>query len=267
MPRHLFAAALRQHCIRRGPGARMRRVRIIAADTDRTVNANRWRQTSALSHDQESSFPRCNGQLDAVRSSRRSVHSQSCTLTGMPVLALAILVILVVLLLIPLSIVQRFRVGTRQRHARGWLAMLNLIAVILSAVLFLIGALITSHWIPDALTYTLAGFGAGCLLGVLGVALTRWEYAGGRVQYTPNRWLVLTITILVAARVLYGFWRTWEASRASLANMAWVTAPGVAASMSAGAVALGYYLIFWTGVRQRIRRHERRMNGMSLRSK
>ena len=174
----------------------------------------------------------------------------------MPLLALAILVILIFVALIPLSIVQRFRVGTSRRQARGWVAKLNLIAVAFSAVLFLVGAFITSRWIPDAHTYTLAGFGAGCVLGMLGIALTRWEYAGRRLQYTPNRWLVLTITIVVAARVLYGFWRTWEVWRASLESMAWVAASGVAASMSAGAVALGYYLIFWTGVLRRIRRHE-----------
>jgi hypothetical protein len=173
-----------------------------------------------------------------------------------PLLALAILVILAFVALIPLSIIQRFRVGTRRRQAREWVAMLNVIAVAFSAVLFVTGAFITSRWIPEALTYTLAGFGAGCVLGVLGIGFTRWEYAGRRLQYTPNRWLVLTITLVVAARVLYGFWRTWEAWRASVETMAWVAASGIAASMSAGAVALGYYLIFWTGVRRRIRRHE-----------
>jgi hypothetical protein len=172
-----------------------------------------------------------------------------------PLLALAILVILAVIALIPVSIIQRFRVGTSRRQARGWVARLNLIAIGFSAVLFLAGAFITSRWIPEVLTYTLAGFGAGCVLGLLGVALTRWEYTGRRLQFTPNRWLVLAITIVVAARVLYGLWRTWEAWRASVESMAWVAASGVAASMSAGAVALGYYLIFWTGVRQQIRRH------------
>lgn len=174
----------------------------------------------------------------------------------MPVLVLGILVILACIALIPFSIVQRFRVGTSRRQARSWVAMLNLIAIGFSVVLFVTGALIIGQWVPDALTYTLAGFGIGCVLGLLGVALTRWEYAGRRLHYTPNRWLVLTITIVVAARVLYGFVRTWEAWRASVSSMAWVAASGVAESMSAGAVALGYYLIFWTGLRRRIRRHE-----------
>jgi hypothetical protein len=173
-----------------------------------------------------------------------------------PLIALLIFVVLAIIVLIPFSIVQRFRVGTSRRQARAWFASLNLVAIGFSVVLFLVGAFITSHWIPEALTYTLTGFGAGCVLGLLGVGLTRWEYAGRQLQYTPNRWLVLTITMVVAARVLYGLWRTWEAWRASLESMAWVAASGVAASMSAGAVALGYYLIFWTGIRRRIRRHE-----------
>jgi hypothetical protein len=173
-----------------------------------------------------------------------------------PLLGVAILVILAFIALIPISIVQRFRVGTRRRRARGWVATLNLVAIALSVVLFLAGAFIASRWIPEALAYTAAGFGIGCVLGLIAVAMTRWEYVADRLQYTPNRWLVLMITLVIAGRVLYGFWRTWEAWRASVESMAWVAASGVAASMSAGAVALGYYLVFWTGVRRRIRRDE-----------
>ena len=171
----------------------------------------------------------------------------------MPVLALAILIVLAVIALIPFSIIQRFRVETARRQARRWVASLNLFAVALSVVLFLLGALITSRWVPAALTYTLIGVGTGCALGVLGLLLTRWDRVNGRLHYTPNRWLVLAITVVVAARVFYGFWRTWEAWRVSVESMAWVAASGVAASMSAGALVLGYYLIYWTGVRARTR--------------
>jgi hypothetical protein len=51
---------------------------------------------------------------------------------------------------------------------RSWVALLNLIAIGFAAVLFLIGAFISSRWIPEALTDTLAGFGAGCMLGLRG---------------------------------------------------------------------------------------------------
>lgn len=171
----------------------------------------------------------------------------------MPVLALGVFVVLAVIALIPVSIVQRFRRGTMRQVARGWVAMLNLAAVALSAGLFLLGAFLTSQWVPEALTYTLGGLGAGAALGLLGSVLTRWDESGARLYFTPNRWLVLGITLVVAARVLYGFWRTWAAWRASAESMAWVAASGLTASMSAGAVVLGYYLVFWTGVRARIR--------------
>jgi hypothetical protein len=175
----------------------------------------------------------------------------------MPLIALAILIVLAFIAVIPLSIIQRFRMGTARRTARKWVATLNLAVVALSVLLFLAGTLVTSRWIPEALAYTAYGLAGGCLLGVIGLALTRWDYVGGRINYTPNRWLVLAITLLVTARVLYGFWRGWEAWRTGLESAAWVTASGIAGSMSAGAVVLGYYLIFWAGVRRRVRRHER----------
>jgi hypothetical protein len=87
------------------------------------------------------------------------------------------------------------------------------------------------------------------------MALTRWENVDRRLYYTPNRWLVIAITLVVSARVGYGFWRSWDAWRSSIDTMTWVAASGLAASMSAGAVVLGYYLIYWSGVYVRVRRH------------
>ena len=176
----------------------------------------------------------------------------------MPLIALAIVIVLAFIALIPFSIVQRFRMGTARRQARGWVATLNLIAIAISLALFLIGALITTQWIPGALTYTLLGLAVGSMLGLVGLVLTHWEYAGGGIKYTPNRWLVLAITLVVTVRVSYGFWRGWEAWRASVESMTWVAASGVAGSMSAGAVVLGYYFVFWMGVRRRVRQYQRR---------
>ena len=176
----------------------------------------------------------------------------------MPIVALAILIVLAFIAVIPISIIQRLRLGMSRRQARGWVAALNLTAVGLSVALFLLGAFVTSRWIPEALTYTLAGLGVGSLLGLLGTALTRWESVERRLYYTPNRWLVITMTLVVTARVLYGFWRSWDAWRASLDTMSWVAASGLAASMSAGAVVLGYYAVYWTGVYVRARRYRTR---------
>ena len=42
---------------------------------------------------------------------------------------------------------------------------------------------------------------------MIGLALTRWESDSQSLHFTPNRSLVLLVTLLVAARIVYGFWR------------------------------------------------------------
>ena len=172
----------------------------------------------------------------------------------MPLLIVPVLVILAVIALIPVSLVQRYRMATARQRARGWLAAVNLAGLFLSAVVFLASAAVTSVWIPRALTYTAAGLAAGCLLGIIGLGLTRWEPAPGSLHFTPNRLLVLGITLVVTARLLYGFWRAAHAWRAGVEGASWFSDSGVAGSMAAGAVVLGYYLAYWFGVRRRFKR-------------
>ena len=167
----------------------------------------------------------------------------------MPLLLIPVLVVLAVIALIPVSLVQRYRMATSRQRARGWLAALNLAGLSFSAVLFLTSAAITSVWVPDALRYTTAGLAAGCLLGIVGLGLTRWELGPGSLHYTQNRLLVLGITLVVTARIAYGFWRGVHAWRAGMFDHS-----GVAGSMAAGAVVLGYYLAYWFGVRRRFKR-------------
>ena len=124
--------------------------------------------------------------------------------------------------------------------------------------MFVAGAAVASRWIPNALTQTLLAFAAGCLLGLVGLTLSRWEFAGGLLHYTPNRWLVLGLLVLVAARIGYGFWRTWHAWHTTGPDTSWLAAAGVAGSLGAGAVVLGYYLSYWLGVRRRLKAHARR---------
>ena len=126
------------------------------------------------------------------------------------------------------------------------------IAIGISTIIFLVAAALTNLWIADTFSYSLAGLAIGCALGGLGLALTRWEITSQSFHYTPNRWLVLLVTLLVTARVLYGFWRSWHAWSAGLHS--WSAAFGVPSSMAAGAVVLGYYLAYWLGVRRRVRR-------------
>jgi hypothetical protein len=171
----------------------------------------------------------------------------------MPLLLALLLIPLLVIVLIPVSLVQRIRRGTMRRQARGWVVTANAIGVTLSTTMFLIGALITSRWVPDVLRYALGGLVLGAVLGLIGFALTRWESCHGVVHYTPNRWLVLTVTTFVAARIFYGFWRVWAAWQAGVEEIGAVAVPGIAMSLAAGAVVLGYYLLYWIAVRRRLR--------------
>jgi hypothetical protein len=101
----------------------------------------------------------------------------------------------------------------------------------------------------------------GCVLGLLALALTRWEAQPQSLYYTPNRLLLLTITLVVVARMAYGFFRAWHAWRAMPADGSWLAAAGVAGSLAAGAVVLGYYVSYWTGVWFRLKRHRRERGG------
>lgn len=176
-------------------------------------------------------------------------------------LALVFVVLVAVIVLMPVTLIQRYRVGTARRLARGWVATLNLLALVLSTGMFLTGAAVTNAWVPDAFKYALMGLAGGGALGVIGLALSRWESTPRTLHYTPSRSLVLAITLLVTSRVLYGFWRSWHAWRSALDGTDWLAASGVAGSLAAGAVVLGYYLVYWAGVRRRLRRHQARWHG------
>ena len=174
------------------------------------------------------------------------------------VLALALVFVLVLIALLPLSLVQRYRVGTARRLARGWLATINLAGLAISTGIFLAGAAVTNVWVPGAFTYTLAGLTAGCVLGLAGLAMSRWEATSHTLYYTPNRWLVLGITLVVTGRLLYGVWRAWQSWRTAVDGTGWIVTSGVAGSLAAGAIVLGYYLVYWAGVRRRLSAWQRR---------
>jgi hypothetical protein len=162
---------------------------------------------------------------------------------------------LAVILLIPLSLVMRYRAGRARRQARGWVASLNIAALALSVALWLTATAVTSLWVPGSLAYALAGLAIGGLLGVGGLALTRWDATSDRLHFTPNAWIVLFITVAVAARVAYGVWRTWHAWESGFDHTSSTVVDGVRGSLAAAGIVLGYYLTFWLGVLRRVRRH------------
>ena len=172
----------------------------------------------------------------------------------MPLILLAVALVIAPLALMPLSLVLRYRAGTARRQARGWVAIVNVVLLAISTSLFLLGAGLTSIWVPHAFTYSVLGLLGGIALGIVGLWLSRWERGPGSLHYTPNRWLVLGVTLVVTARLLYGFWRGWNTWRHA-GETSWLAAFGIAGSMAAGAVVLGYYLSYWLGVRRRLQRH------------
>jgi hypothetical protein len=169
-----------------------------------------------------------------------------------PLLLLAFLALVVVL--VPVSLVLRYRGATARRQARGWIVSLSLFGTFLSASLFLLAATLTSFWVPGALRYSLGGMGIGIVAGTLGVAVSRWEAGPQSFHYTPNRWLVLAILLVVASRMGYSLWRLWHYWQRAPGDGSWLTAIGIPGSMGAGAIVIGYYLAYWAGLRWKVGR-------------
>ena len=179
----------------------------------------------------------------------------------MPILAALLLVVAILvvgILLIPFSLLRRYRVGTSRQQARGWLIGLNVIGFSLSALMFLVGSAMTTFWIPNAFKYSALGLLSGLALGIIGLWLTRWEPSPRALHFTPNRILVLAITLTIVGRIGYSFWRAWQTWGQVLDRQAWLVSWGVAEALAAGGVVLGYYAAYWLGVRRRYRQHERR---------
>lgn len=180
----------------------------------------------------------------------------------MPFLLLPLLLLLIpalIAVMVPISIVQRYRAGTARRQARGWIALTNVVAIGLSIAMFVVTAIISGAWLHGALTYSLLGLFGGSALGCVGLALSRWETNTRDLHFTPNRWLVLALTLAVTARLAFGFWRAWHAWHTTPSDQSWLAHSGIAGSMSVGALMLGYYFTYWAGVWIRYRRHRRQI--------
>ncbi|MEP6822509.1 MAG: CcdC protein domain-containing protein [Chthoniobacterales bacterium] len=194
---------------------------------------------------------------------RQSATRQICKarlLFAVPFLPLLVLLALpfVFLLAMPFSLVQRYRFGKARRPARRWLARINLALLLLSAAFFIYSAALTNFWIPHAFHYALIGVLIGLLLGFVGLALTRWEATDSTVHYTPNRRLVLILTVAVALRLLYGVWRLWEKWNTAGQGGSWLASAGIADSLAVGGAVLGHYVCYAAGILVRLRRHRAR---------
>ena len=126
----------------------------------------------------------------------------------MPVILLLAVVVgvvaLLALVLLPVSLWARYRSGRARRRAQGWVVRANAWLFALSVPLFLGPAWIAGHWWPQAPLDALLGLLAGIALGALGLALTRFEHDAAGFHFTPNRWVVLALIVVVAARIVAG---------------------------------------------------------------
>jgi hypothetical protein len=101
--------------------------------------------------------------------------------------------------------------------------------------------------------------GCGGILGLVGLAMTRWESQSQGLFYTPSRWLALIITLAIAARFVYGWWRATHSGNNAPVDRHWlITASGTQLSLAVAAGLIGYYLVYSVGVRLRLTRHEQR---------
>jgi hypothetical protein len=165
-------------------------------------------------------------------------------------LGLALLVALW-LVTLPLAVWQRYRCGRARRRVRGWALRLNAWSVLVSTALFLGGAWIAQLWIERALAQAAAGVLGGIAAGAIGAQLARVERDGGGLFHTPNRWLVLALTLVVAARIGYGLWHLplWYGDAT---HAAWLARQG--GLLAVGGLLLGHYLGYAWALRWRLAR-------------
>ena len=117
-----------------------------------------------------------------------------------------------------------------------------------SLPVFVVSYWMTTCWVPDALRDALIGLLTGMLLGIISLWMTRFERDGKPLWYTPNRWLMLALTIVVAMCILAGLWVGWRhlTSHAHSALAPWLEAGAWAAI---AALFLGYGVAYLWGLR------------------
>jgi hypothetical protein len=170
------------------------------------------------------------------------------------VFALLLFVLLSFGSVVLLSLALRYRAGTARRQGRRWVASLNVWLTSFSGLFFLCFTLAISFWVGSAFRFALIGMGCGGILGLLGLALTRWEKRSEGLFYTPSRWLALLVTVAIAARFAYGWWRATHSGPSG--EQHWlVTASGTQLSLAVAAGLIGYYLVYSIGVRIHIARY------------
>ena len=198
-----------------------------------------------------------------------SIDATSFVLTSaVPLIILALLVFVLLALagVVLLSLAVRYRAGTARRQARRWVASLNVWVTSFSALFFLSFTLLLSFWVGSAFRFALIGMAFGGILGLVGLAMTRWESQPEGLFYTPSRWLALLVTLAIAARFVYGWWRATHSGSPPSGDQHWlIAASGTQLSVAVAAGLIAYYLVYSIGVRLRVTRHEQRRSNKGAR--
>ena len=178
----------------------------------------------------------------------------------MPIILFALLlfVLLAFVGVVLLSLALRYRAGTARRQGRRWVATMNVWMTSFSAVFFFVLTSVMSFWLGPILRFALAGIAIGAVLGLLGLALTRWEFEPEGLFYTPSRWLALLITFAIIGRFAYGWWHAIHHGSNPPDEQHWLmSASATRLSFAVAAGFIGYYVVYAIGVRFRLLRHER----------
>lgn len=166
----------------------------------------------------------------------------------LPVLVAGLFALWVVLL--PLTILQRYRYGRARRRVQPWFVRINAWLLALSTLVFLVVAASVGYWVDHAFRDAAIGLAIGVVVGVIGLRLDRFESTPEGLFRTPNRWLLLAMALLLAARIVIGFWLAWSEGPAT-GSWGWITRGGL---LGVGGVLLGYALATGWGLHLR-RRH------------
>ena len=151
-------------------------------------------------------------------------------------------------LLLPISVIQRYRFGKARRRVQPWFVRANAWVLLVSGCVFVTSAWVLANWIEGALFDALAGLGVGGVAGLLGLALDRFENTPQGAFRTPNHWLVLGLSLLLAGRIAMGLWLAWSDGPGT-GMTAWITRGGL---IAVAGVLLGYAVATAWGLRYRL---------------
>lgn len=152
-------------------------------------------------------------------------------------------------LLLPLTLLQRYRHGRARRRLQPWAVRMNAWLLLASALVFLAAAWAMGHWVVDAWRDAAIGVLLGAAVGAVGLRVDRFESTPQGVYRTPNRWLLLGLSLLLAVRIAMGLWLAWSDGPESGA-WAWISRGGL---LGVAGVLLGYALATAWGLRGRLR--------------